>query len=99
MEAAEQCGQPCSTGGSEECDNGESCFAHTGCQANLFFCGDTFVDAGESCWEPCPGRSSDECLDGKLCFTFVTACAGESDDSPSLARPVSSSSSLRRRRG
>ena len=38
-------------------------------------------------------HSSDECSDGKLCFAFVTACAGENDDSPSLARPVSSTSS------
>mmetsp|Transcript_10203 Transcript_10203/g.24978 ORF Transcript_10203/g.24978 Transcript_10203/m.24978 type:complete len:222 (+) Transcript_10203:373-1038(+) len=93
IEAAEQCGRPCSTGGLEECDDGESCFAHTGCQANLFFCGDTFEDAGESCREPCPRRSLDESSDGKLCFAFVTAYAGGNDDSPTSTRPVSSTSS------
>lgn len=84
MNAAETCGTPCSGGSSDECGEGEFCFAHTGCESNLFFCGETFEDASESCSAgtptSCSSKSSEQCPDGSYCFAFVSSCADHVDD-------------------
>ncbi|KAL3790789.1 hypothetical protein ACHAWO_012923, partial [Cyclotella atomus] len=82
--AAEVCGTPCSGGSSDECGEGEFCFAHTGCESSLFFCGESYDAASESCSAgtptPCSSKSSDECADGQYCFAFVSSCANHVDN-------------------
>eukprot|EP00804_Cyclotella_cryptica_P001097 CCRYP_008384-RA/>CCRYP_008384-RA protein AED:0.01 eAED:0.01 QI:1960/1/1/1/1/1/3/42/1350 len=83
-EAAETCGKPCSSGSSDECDEGQFCFAYTGCESNLFFCGESYEDASESCSSPegptpCSNKNSEECPENQYCFAFVASCASSVD--------------------
>jgi hypothetical protein len=84
MDAAETCGVPCSSGSSDECEEGEFCFAYTGCESDLFFCGESYEDASESCLSgtptPCSSKSSGQCPDGSYCYAFVSACKDVVED-------------------
>jgi hypothetical protein len=84
-DAAETCGKPCSSGSSDECADGQFCFAYTGCDSHLFFCGETFEDASASCTSiegptSCSNRDSDSCPDGQYCFAFVSECQAHVDN-------------------